>query len=417
MAGKLNVICSFAYLLAIAFCRASVCEAADARVARPGPKDLPVIAGLPDPLTAKDGQKVTTAEQWRKQREEMKAILEEYEFGHTPPPPGNVKGQEVSSTTLTNSGVEYKRIRLRFGPEEKLGFDLGVFTPPETNGSRGPYPIIIHLSFFPPAATSATNSPGQTNTARRFLSATPEIAAGQYRAALGRGYAVVTINYQQLGADNTNYRSSPFFQAYPDYDWRDIAAWAWGISRCVDYLQDAPFADKAKVVLVGHSRMGQAVLLAGAFDERISLVAPAGAGCAFRFCGKGRGGKQGIDEICDQNTYWFGPRLPEFYGQTEKLPCDQNWLIALAAPRPYILADGLDDQYVNGNAVAQSYLGAKPVYELLGVPDKLGINFRPGQHILSATDWQAILDFADQQLRGRDVKRRFDALPPADQLH
>ncbi len=171
------------------------------------------------------------------------------------------------------------------------------------------------------------------------------------------------------------------------------------------------------IIAVGHSRLAQAVLLAGAFDERIALIAPAGGGCAFRFCGKGRGGKQGVDEIVDQNTFWFGPRFPEFKGQTEKLPFDQNWLLALAAPRFYILCNGLDDQYVNGNAVAQSYLGAKPVYQLLGAEGNLGINFRPGRHMLAAVDWTAILDFADLKLRGMKVDRKFDVLPPSDQLH
>ncbi len=410
--------------------------AADARAPMPGVKDLPVQVAMPDPLTNNAGQKVATAEQWRKRREEMKVILEEYEFGHMPPPPGNVKGHEVLTTVLTN-GTGYRRVHLSFGPDETLGFDLGIFTPPETNGAAAPYPTVIHLSFFPPfgpprppavaapvtngaanvAANAPTNGAARGRGGRGFFASTPEAAAIQYAEALRRGYAVVTINYSQLGADNTNYRSSAFFPAYPGYDWNDIAAWAWGISRCVDYLQNAPFADKTKLIAVGHSRVGQAVLLAGAFDERISLVAPAGAGCAFRFCGRDYGGKQGVDEIIDQNTFWFGPRFTEFYKQTYKLPFDQHWLLALAAPRPYIMVDGLDDQYCNGNALAQTYLGAKPVYELLGVPDRLGINFRPGRHMLAPADWTAILDFADQQLRKKDVNRRFDQLPPAEQLH
>ena len=66
------------------------------------------------------------------------------------------------------------------------------------------------------------------------------------------------------------------------------------------------------------------------------------------------------------------------------------------------------------NALVQSYQAAKPVYALLGVPDHLGINFRPGKHMLAPEDWTAILDFADQQLRGLDVKRRFDQLPPPE---
>ena len=54
--------------------------------------DLPSRPEMPDPLTMNDGRKVTTREQWRARREEMKQILEFYELGHAPPPPGNVPG-------------------------------------------------------------------------------------------------------------------------------------------------------------------------------------------------------------------------------------------------------------------------------------------------------------------------------------
>ena len=36
---------------------------------------------------------------------------------------------------------------------------------------------------------------------------------------------------------------------------------------------------------------------------------------------------------------------------------------------------------------------------------------------MPASDWTAVLDFSDQQLRKLDLKLRFDQLPPADQLH
>ena len=71
----------------------------------------------------------------------------------------------------------------------------------------------------------------------------------------------------------------------------------------------------------------------------------------------------------------------------------------------------------NERALAHAWLAAKPVYALLGAPDHLGIHFRPGKHMLAPEDWLAILDFSDQQLRGLDVKQRFDQLPPMDQLH
>ena len=44
-----------------------------------------------------DGTKVKTPAQWQKRREEIKKILEYYAVGQMPPPPGNVKGEEMHS--------------------------------------------------------------------------------------------------------------------------------------------------------------------------------------------------------------------------------------------------------------------------------------------------------------------------------
>lgn len=357
-------------------------------------KDLPLQKEMPDPLKMLDGSKVTTAAQWKLRREEMKKIIEDYEFGHMPPAPGNVKGTQTQSKLVMNDKVQFRMIHLTFGKDEKLGFDVAMFSPVETETVKAPFPTIISLT----------------------LSAT-ENAGNQHRAALERGYAIAAIGYGQLGADNKNYRQTAFFPAYPEYDWNDFSAWAWGISRCVDYLQTDPLTDKSRIAATGASRLGHAVLLAGAFDERIALSAPVAAGTAFRFSGKDRGGKQGIDEIVDQNTYWFGPRFPEFKGQTDRLPSDQHWLLALTAPRPFIFCHALEDQYGSAHAALQSYLHAKPVYDLLGVPEKVGLNFRPGQHGFQAADWSSILDFADKHLRNMKVDRRFDTYPPAETLH
>jgi hypothetical protein len=351
---------------------------------------LPIIKQMPDPLTLLDGTKVTTPAQWQQRREEMKKLLEDYEYGHMPPPPGNVTAHELANKLLPDHKTNYRLLHLTFGPNASLGFDLAIFTPlpTATQKQSAPYPTIISLAF-----------------------STSESAAPRYQLALDRGYAVVTIPYQQLGADNPNYKKSAFFPAYPDYDWNDIAAWAWGISRAVDFLQTDPATDKTKLIATGVSRNAQAVLLAGAFDQRISLIAPVGGGMALRFSGKSRGGGQGIDEIVDQNTFWFGPRFPEFKGHTDQLPTDQHFLLALAAPRPFILCNALSDQYGTPNAATQTYLAAQPVYALLHAPENLALNFRPGQHGMIALDWTALLDFADLHLRNIPTTRPFHQLP------
>jgi hypothetical protein len=362
----------------------------EAQAQRVAVADLPVIKEVPDPLVMNDGTHVTTRDQWQKRREEMKAILEEYEYGHMPPAPGNTAGKEISAKDLPQQNLHYRLVHLSFGPEQKLGFDMAIFSPASSATTKPPLATILTLSF-----------------------GNDERSANAFRPAFERGYAVAVIGYQQLGADNRNYRSTGFFSAYPEYDWNDFAAWAWGLSRAVDFLVTDAATDKDRIIVTGTSRLGQAALLAGAMDERIGMVAPVAGGMALRFSGKDKpGGGQGIKEIVEQNTYWFGPRFEEFKDAPEKLPSDQNWLLALAAPRPFILCNSLADQYGNTRAAVQTYLGAKPVYEFLGAPNNLGLNFRPGGHGMQAADWSAILDFADEKLRGMPAKRVFDQLPP-----
>ncbi|HVT79859.1 MAG TPA: hypothetical protein VHM90_04320, partial [Phycisphaerae bacterium] len=390
---------------------------------------------MPDPLKMNDGTKVTTVEQWQARRKEMIKLLEDYEYGHMPPPPGNVVGKEtVASHVITIGGgrggfggpglrgragtgttsasapatvasapasgpalpqANYKMVHLSFGPEQKLGFDVGIFTPVEKGDAKGPFPILIVLGF----------GAGETSL-------------GANVAALNRGYAVATIGYNQLGADAPNYRSTAFFPAYPEYDWNDFSAWAWGISRAVDYLVTDPLIDKDKIMVTGTSRTGQAAFLAGAFDERIALTAPVAGGMALRYSGKEVGDKlgQGIGEVVDQQTYWFGPRLPEFKGHTYQLPTDQHFLVALTAPRLFIMCNSMADQYGRPLAAVKTYEAAKPVFDFLKVPDHVGLSFRPGGHGMQAPDWSALLDFADQKLLKKPGDRKFDVIPPADEL-
>jgi hypothetical protein len=364
-------------------------------------KDLPSIKEMPDPLTMKDGTKVTTVEQWKQRRQELIQILEDYEYGHMPPAPGNVKASTTTALKRisVNSSLEadYRMLHLTFGPNDKLGFDLGLFTP--VSSTQTQFAVLVSLT-----------------------STTDEKSLSSASAALSRGYAVATVPYQKLGADSSSWQSSGFFPSYPDYDFRDISAWAWGLSRAVDYLVTDAAIDADKIMITGVSRLAQAVLLAGAFDERIALSAPVAGGAAFRFSGKEMAGNlpaaqagQGITEIVDQNTYWFGPRLPEFRNQTPKLPSDQHWLPALTAPRLFIMCNSLSDQYGRAYAAVQTYLNAKPVYQFLGADQNLGQNFRAGTHGMTAEDWSALLDFADQFLMKKGGTRKFDVLPPADQ--
>jgi (4-O-methyl)-D-glucuronate---lignin esterase len=407
----------------------------------PGVGELPVRKEMPDVLTMNDGTKVTNLEQWKQRRQEIRRVLEYYAVGAMPPSPGNVKGREIKSQTVLDGTVKYRLVHLTFGPKEKLSLDIGIFTPAE----GGPFPAVIMPAGTPPGATPLprqAQGPGQGRGTNALLSvgggtpstnapprADAETVAARLREVFRRGYAHVMFNNNDCGEDTTlrnadgswAYRNARFYPAYPNFDWGLLGGWAWGVSRIVDYLETDPAIDKSKLIVSGVSRTGKSAMITGAFDERIAMAAPivtGGGGIgAYRFSGAWRGGKEGLGDMMRKYPNWFSPHLRQFWGQVDRLPFDQHWFLALMAPRPFIALEGIDDQVSLANAVKQSWLGALPAYALFGATDKLGVNYAKHGHAFTQEDWNAMLDFADKNLRGMKVQRRFDQFPSSAALN
>ena len=208
-----------------------------------------------------------------------------------------------------------------------------------------------------------------------------------------------------------------------------MAAWAWGFHRCVDFLVTLDYVDKEKITVTGHSRGGKAAILAGATDTRVALTAPNCSGCGGAGSYKFQAPKsEDIVAITRGFPFWFGPRFEKFFVETamqakdgkeqavrvshiNRLPIDQHEVKALCAPRAFLETEALGDLWANPEGSRQTYLGAREVYKFLGVPEKIGIYYRPGQHEHNADDWNVLLDFADQLFFGKKSERKFDGNP------
>jgi hypothetical protein len=192
-----------------------------------------------------------------------------------------------------------------------------------------------------------------------------------------------------------------------------IAAWAWGYQRCVDYLVTDPAVDRARIASVGHSRNGKTALLAAAYDDRIALALANQAGCGGSAPSRGKVGES-VQAINDRFPHWFNGEFKKFNDCPERLPFDQNALVALCAPRPVLFTAAEEDQWANPRGQFEVLLGAEGVYRLLGleglgatqmpphgqlVGQRLGYYIREGKHSMTAEDWRIFLEFADRQWR------------------
>ncbi|SFB82351.1 Serine aminopeptidase, S33 [Parapedobacter composti] len=333
---------------------------------------MPSTPMLPDPLLYnREGRtfRITTQAQWDEQREWIKAQYQEWIAGHAPPAPGNVE-PEILKDTVEAGGARVQLIKLKFGPKQQATMTLELIVP---EGS-GPFPVFM----------TQWNHRGWAQLAVK-------------RGYIGCVYAAADVK------DDTDY-----YQArYPDYDFSGLMRRAWGASRVVDYLFTRPEVNNEQIAITGHSRNGKQSLWAAAFDERIAAVisssSSTGGDMPWRYCDP-QYASETLDYVAAWNGHWFHPRLRFFAGREDKLPVDQNSLAALVAPRPLLFHYSIVEQGLNSWSNEQNYYSVKKVYEFLGVPDRIGVHTRMGEHAVAARDVEATIDFLDIQFKRIDLE-------------
>ena len=242
---------------------------------------------LPDPFLREDGSRVEAAKEWKEQREYFKRILEEQYYGKMPPRPDHVRGEKAESKLLWGESATYEKVRLYTGPEEKVAFYVHVYRP---QGDEKRMCIVIQ---------------GGDGLDPQIL-----------QMAVQQGAAVLSYEIDEAAPDDTErWNQGSCALAYPEYSWRSLAMWAWLASRVIDWLEAQSFADRNKVVVTGHSRMGKMALCCGIYDERAAITAPAGSGCggmgSLRLTGSRLGENTGIAERIgvmlrkDRFYYWL----------------------------------------------------------------------------------------------------------------
>jgi hypothetical protein len=400
---------------------------ASATAAFPPADQLPARPELPDPLVMLDGRRVATREQWEKERRpELKDLFQHYMYGYLPPPvPVAVKVERTDAHALRGKAT-LREVTVSFGPPGTPPIHLLLVVP---NERKGPAPVFVGMNFAGnhtviadpavrlPTAWMPARMPGVKDNRATDAGRGTQVNVWALEQSVDRGYAVATFYCGDVDPDRADARLGvqphmPTTHTGPDA-WGTIAAWAWGIHRAVDYLVTVSELDKARIAVVGHSRLGKTALLAAAFDDRIALAIPHQAGCGGTAPSRCHNPQaETVKRINTNFPHWFDGVFKQFNDAPDRLPFDQNGLVALCAPRPVLVTAAADDQHANPPGMFDVLKAAEPAYRLLGaggvdadrmpepgtvVSSRLGFYYRPGTHAMTADDWKVFLDYADKQ--------------------
>ena len=376
---------------------------------------------LPRVLAFTDGSAITQRGEWEKRRDEILDIFSKEVYGVSPNWDGEMTATEVSSAEVGKA--IRKEIKLTLHRKGKtVDMYLLLFMPHQQTTA----PVFLGLNFY---GNHTLSDDEEVLVTQSWMRDNKDLGIENNRASaksrgmrmpnwpvediVEKGYGLASLYYGEIDPDfDDGFQNGVhglFDQHRDESSWGSVAAWAWGLSRVMDYLVTLPGVDANKVAVLGHSRLGKAALWAGATDPRFSLIISNNSGCGGAALSRRRFGET-VEKINTSFPHWFTDSFKRYNGREDELPVDQHQLLATLAPRPLYIASGEDDQWADPRG---EFLGgveaslAYEIYQKTGIPTTefppvnqpvmghIGYHIRSGGHGLLGYDWQQFLKFAD----------------------
>jgi hypothetical protein len=385
---------------------------------------------LPDPLTLANGQPVRDAQTWfEKRRPEIVKLFEENQFGRSPGRPADLSFDVFDKGTPAFDGKATRRQVTVYFSKDKSGpkMDLLIYLPA---GASKPVPVLLNAGFT--ANSLLVDDPGvkegevwNAQQKQRVPASKGGRRFGRLNVlpALEKGFGIASVNYSDIDHDSLGgiahgvrrpYLKPGQTEPAPD-EWGSIAAWAWGLSRALDYLETDAGVDAKRVGLMGVSRLGKTVLWTAAHDPRFALVIASCSGEGGAALSRRNYGETIKHLVAPTRyPYQFCANYQKYGDHVDQFPVDAHMLIALIAPRPVLLQTGDTDRWSDPKGEFLAAVAAGPVYRLLGKPaletdqmpsagqavgQTLSYFMHAGGHGSIPSDWDQFFKFMQQHLQ------------------
>ncbi len=384
---------------------------------------------LPSLLANVDDAHLLDANYWRdKRRPALKKLLQDEMYGNYP-------DEGVQVTYITNSdqvvfeGLARRKEVTMSVSRAGISRDVGIliYLPVK---SQKPVPLFVGLNFYgnhtihaDPGISIHENwvrnreEYGIRNHRANYLSRGVSAHRWPVEQIVGAGFGLATIYYGDIDPDFDDGFQNGIHALLPaDTDkskLSSISAWAWALSKTLDYFEQDQSIDEDKVSVIGHSRLGKTSLWAGVMDERFAMVVSNDSGCGGAALSRRQFGET-VHIINRSFPHWFNDRFNYYNEQVGDLPFDQHTLLALVAPRPLYVASALQDRWADPHGEFLSAKEASKVYRLFDLEgletqtmpganhplsdSSVGYHMRDGKHDITAYDWSQYLLFAQRHL-------------------